>query len=461
MASWIRTRVSFHANSLPFRQELVPRNSLHLLLVGNGSYLNRGCEAIVRGTMAILRRTFGEGFRATVASFGLPEVLARQANEERDPLIQHVALPTPIWPTLTLGSPRWWKATMLRASGRLLRLTGNHYLMYVPPDVRMDLSGLDELASSASLALQVGGDNFSLDYAPPLPFFQLDNYFQAKQVPVVLWGASVGPFEAAPLFAKRTLEHLQRLNLILLREGASYEYLRARNISRIGRMSDPAFAMEAVEPRPEKLNCRLPEEPLGLNFSPLMARYAVGGNAQRWVDLCAAMVGRVCRDIDRPVLFVPHVTNPGNNDHTLLQTIRSRMSHDLQSRVLCLGDGLSAAETKWVIARCAVFAGARTHATIAAMSSYVPTLSLGYSIKARGLNQEVFGTQEYCMQPRELSAATFSERLQRVFQQAETIRQHLRQRMPAIRERAFEGGAHLAAVLVNSRELPTSTATKA
>jgi hypothetical protein len=39
----------------------------HFLLVGNGPYLNRGCEAIVRGTMAILCQAFGEGFRVRVA----------------------------------------------------------------------------------------------------------------------------------------------------------------------------------------------------------------------------------------------------------------------------------------------------------------------------------------------------------------------------------------------------------
>jgi hypothetical protein len=31
----------------------------HFILLGNGSCLNRGCEAIVRGTMAILRQAFG------------------------------------------------------------------------------------------------------------------------------------------------------------------------------------------------------------------------------------------------------------------------------------------------------------------------------------------------------------------------------------------------------------------
>ena len=48
-------------------------------------------------------------------------------------------------------------------------------------------------------------------------------------------------------------------------------------------------------------------------------------------------------------------------------------------------------ELKGYIARCSFFIGARTHATIAAYSSCVPTLVVGYSIKAKGIAQDIFG----------------------------------------------------------------------
>ena len=68
------------------------KDSQHFLLVGSGPYTNRGCEAIVRGTMAILHRQFGEDFRVTLASFETPDIVAAQAAHEIDPLITHVAL---------------------------------------------------------------------------------------------------------------------------------------------------------------------------------------------------------------------------------------------------------------------------------------------------------------------------------------------------------------------------------
>lgn len=57
-----------------------------LLLVGNGPHSNRGCEAIVRGTMAILRKEYGGSFRVTLGTFDSVSAVAYQAAQETDPL---------------------------------------------------------------------------------------------------------------------------------------------------------------------------------------------------------------------------------------------------------------------------------------------------------------------------------------------------------------------------------------
>ena len=41
-----------------------------------------------------------------------------------------------------------------------------------------------------------------------------------------------------------------------------------------------------------------------------------------------------------------------------------------------------------------MFIAARTHASIAAYSTCVPTLVVGYSVKARGIAKDIFGTYE-------------------------------------------------------------------
>ena len=54
----------------------------------------------------------------------------------------------------------------------------------------------------------------------------------------------------------------------------------------------------------------------------------------------------------------------------------------------------NAMELKGYIARCRFMVVARTHASIAAYSTQVPTLVVGYSVKARGIAKGIFGTEE-------------------------------------------------------------------
>ena len=115
-----------------------------------------------------------------------------------------------------------------------------------------------------------------------------------------------------------------------------------------------------------------------------------------------------------------------------------------------MSNRLSAAETKWLIARCAVFVRARTHATIAAISSCVPTLSLAYSRKARGLNRDVFGNQDNCLLPSEVEPVAIAERIVNMLAHRDAICDHLTNALPGIREHAFYGGIILRRLISGS-----------
>ena len=54
---------------------------------------------------------------------------------------------------------------------------------------------------------------------------------------------------------------------------------------------------------------------------------------------------------------------------------------------------------KGYISRCSFFVGARTHSTIAAYSTGVPTLVIGYSVKSRGIATDLFGTYDNYVLP--------------------------------------------------------------
>lgn len=404
----------------------------HFLLVGNGAFANRGCEAIVRGTMAILRREFGPDARGVAASFASREAIRRQAEAESDPDLTHLALPR----AGARGSADWWRWQMRKL---------------VRPVVETRYRRLGPFLAGAHLALEIGGDNYSLDYGWPEPFLALDRYLARRGVPVVLWGASVGPFDAAPPRARGTMfRHLAGLRAIFLRESASLDYLRGQGLTNVFAMADPAFAMPAREPARERLGFALPPEPIGLNLSPLLARFAAGGDRERWLGLCAALAARLlAKSGGRSLLLVPHVTGAGDagDDFRLLQDLAARLPA-CRDRIRCLPPTLSAAETKGVIARCAVFAGARTHATIAALSSGVPTLSFAYSVKAYGLNQDVYGSRDYCVAPEAWRAPeSIAARLLALLEDAGSVRRRLRQVVPELQARAYAAGPLLRRLL--------------
>jgi len=48
-------------------------------------------------------------------------------------------------------------------------------------------------------------------------------------------------------------------------------------------------------------------------------------------------------------------------------------------------------QLKYIISKCSTFVGCRTHSTIAAYSTCVPTLVVGYSTKAKGIAKDIFG----------------------------------------------------------------------
>lgn len=412
----------------------------HFLLIGNGPYLNRGCEAIVRGTMAILERSWGDDLSVTLGTLDIPEIVMGQAESEQDRRITHIPiLPPPIhrW------SAPWWKRRIRRATSRGYERDNALDALLANP------------ASAAGCALQVGGDNYTLDYGRPHIFMAMDQYFFSRNIPVILWGASVGPFDSDPVFAAGMHDHLRKMKAIFVRERESLDYLKSKGVeANVYLVADPAFVMSPCRPRLDSIGCPISEGAVGVNFSPLMAKYITGGDIVAWTDRCVEIVRCIVEITRRDVILIPHVTVEKSNDYKLLSNIaRVCQDHSLRG-VACVLPGLSAAETKWVISQCAVFVGARTHATIGAISSSVPTISLAYSRKARGLNQDIFGCQDFCIEPRDMLPEVITERVLFAMEHAGAIRAQIAAALPPIREAAYRSGEILRSI-VSSSQLKT------
>jgi polysaccharide pyruvyl transferase WcaK-like protein len=401
------------------------------VLAGNGPYQNRGCEAIVRGTVKILRKYFGDPSFVCVSVFEKDSDLFLQQQAEYDPSIIHCKVGS-IPRIFNFGWEVQKKCAWLGRKRRNTRLF-REMVPYLP---------------AAAAVLSVGGDNYSLDYGLPSVFTSLDDVVLEGGKPLILWGASVGPFSVNPGYESYMAGHLRRVSGIFARESATMEYLTRQEVTgNVYKVADPAFLMDPVEPRGNEEHLSLFKGAIGMNLSPLMAEYVTGGDILEWERIAADIISAVAERTSLPVVLVPHVTTSGSDDFAFLEQVRALTDTHLQPSIQVIPPRFSAAEIKWIIGRTSLFAGARTHSTIAALSSLTPTLSFAYSIKARGINQDIFGHEDYCLGPDQLKPDIITARILSMLASKDQIVNELMVKIPVIKERAMDSGKYLKEIL--------------
>ena len=136
-------------------------------------------------------------------------------------------------------------------------------------------------------------------------------------------------------------------------------------------------------------------------------------------------------------MLIPHVTWSKNNDLILLRKLYEKYKHT--GRVILIDKFKDCCELKGYISECEMFIGARTHSTIAAYSSCVPCVVVGYSVKAQGIARQLFGTTEnYVVSSQNLNSTDILKKhFKWLDENKNEIRNHLNNIMPAYIESAF------------------------
>jgi len=270
---------------------------------------------------------------------------------------------------------------------------------------------------------------------------------RAAGVPTVIWGASVGPFSPNPEYEKYAIDELKRTTLITVRESLTRDYLTERGVEENVRLvADPAFALEPIRPDlPRQIEAILEQGSLGLNLSPLIGRY--GPSPENWRALATDCLRELDRTIDMPILLIPHVMIPPTNDDHLFLTALEQNLGARRNPIHVLRSHYTAQQLKWVISRLCAFAGARTHSTIAALSSCVPTASLGYSTKARGINQDIFGHTRWLLRVHDITPDAFASCVRDLLIARDSVKAELERRMPSYSGRSSQGATDLKEVL--------------
>ena len=151
-------------------------------------------------------------------------------------------------------------------------------------------------------------------------------------------------------------------------------------------------------------------------------------------------------------MLIPHVFEGPAGDQKMCQILGDRFTRE--ERVKVIETQFNACQLKYIISTCDYFIGARTHSTIASLSSAVPTVTIGYSTKAYGMNKDIFGHTDYVIPIAELNESVLWDKFSMMRKRKEEIKNHLKTEIPKLKQKADRGGDYLRQVLQNHGKLP-------
>ncbi|WP_339477459.1 polysaccharide pyruvyl transferase family protein [Pseudomonas sp. RL_5y_Pfl2_69] len=388
-----------------------------IYFAGHNNFGNRGCEALIRSITKLIREKS-------------PHVTFKTPSRE-------ISLDSAQWPNSSTEGISFVEANTANSKivwwdrcRRIIPLIEQ----FNRPIFKLSDQVIKDIAES-DLMIMTGGDNITLDYGLGSLYGITSFVDCAKKhgVPVILWGGSVGPFTNKPHIEKFMRTHLEDYSHISVRESYSKKYLSDLGLSNVSLITDPAFALQ-----PETFDCSniMPSSDkgvVGINFSPLVRKFRDNEESRKTFDNDIIMFVNWIIEQGYGVVLIPHVGQLNgsdiNSDYHYMNGLLGNMSISNQ-QVKLAPPNLNAAQLKHLISKTRFFIGARTHSTIAALSSCIPTTSIAYSVKALGINRDLFGNIDYILNTQDVSLSTLKTHFTTLVDNESSIKSLLQTKIP-------------------------------
>lgn len=389
---------------------------MRMLFYLHGGSQNHGCEAIVRTTKKIIEK-YNEKCEFVVYS-NLPQMDEKYLGDLKN--VKFVLKGKRI-----IGGKRSeWVIDRLQER-----------VLHKAIGVKRKYKNLLKDCNKEDIIFSIGGDNYSETSA--VEFSDLDKRLRKKCRFQILWGASIDPER---LESKNNIKvsSLKEFTLIIARETLTYEGLIGKGLTNVKLFPDPAFTLEMDS----KVKSPFKEKnTVGINISPVIEKFEKGGysSVKNYVELIKYILEKTNYDI----AFIPHVTFPKENSDYMMAIKLIQMCPSSE-RIFLIEDQ-NCCKLKAHISRCKFFICSRTHASIAAYSTYVPTLVMGYSVKAKGIARDIFGTYENYVLP--VQNLRDENELKKGFiwlmNNENEIKNKLMERIPQMVEKSWEAGVEI------------------
>lgn len=368
---------------------------------------NHGCEAIVRGTNEILKQNL------RLFSFAPDDEVKYQVNQIVE-VFGDTKTPIKRFSLVYLFSMLQIK--FLKKTTIFTKFSKVNFFSKI---------------KKGDICLSIGGDNYTYQ-----GIWELEDYnkiLRNKGAKTVLWGCSIDA-EIIP----KVVKDLNNYNMIIARETLTFNALKKEGVlTKIRLCPDSAFQLKTNEV--QLPNNFIKKNTVGINFSPLILKY---GNSDLILKNFENLIQYLISETDFQIALIPHVVVQGNDDREIMLPFFEKFK--LTNRIIWIDD-FSCSDLKGFISNCRFFLGARTHATIAAYSTEVPTIAIGYSMKAKGIAKDIFGSFENYVCP--VQNFENENELIRSFnwlvENEELIKQHYRNVLPNYKVNALKAAEFL------------------
>ena len=390
---------------------------------------NRGSEALIRGLTQILYNA-------------IPDIeifLSSKDDNGRHIDIPHVN--------------EYVKRYSYNRNNKFIRyfISGLRYILHLRywADL-LSFSKVLKKCQECDLIIVVGADNYDKAYGAFADMHSFNKTLKKKirqGTKMVLYDCSLHPDDVT----NDILEDFQLFDLVTVRDSITFQgIMKQYTGDNVLLYPDPAFVMEAESV--ELPAGFIPQHTVGVNLSTLIIDKRYTELPDVVVSAYMELIRQILEKTNDSILLVPHVMQ--GKDLTVLRKIYSDFTEE--ERVILLDDeSMEANQLKYIISQCSFFIGARTHATIAAYSSKVPTMVLGYSVKSIGIATDLFGTYEgYVIPVQGMDSTTIlTQAFWKLYDKRVRMREDLENRLPSYLEQAISVGDRMRELLEGENNL--------
>lgn len=372
-----------------------------VFLIGHTGSINRGCEAIVRSTVKLLNYN------------DITEIYLLSYDEKYDSILGIDKICHYLsYKKFSVYSP------MRILLGGIKKIFNN-----CMPLEKARLKTLLDLVERNDVVMIIGGDTFC--YGKPYSLYSQHKLAKVKGAKTILWSFSIED----KLIDDDMIKDFNNYDYIMPREILSYNTLIKHGISKnkIIKMSDSAFNLDAKEVEKYKNINNV----VGINVSTIVSENEAAYRSAIY------LINYIITKTDMNVLLIPHVYDIDMYDDCVHKKIVKEFNN---KRIDVVSDFYSCEEIKYIISKCRFFIGGRTHAAIAAYSTGVPTLALGYSVKSRGIATDLFDTDDgYTIINDSVKSETeLTEAFLNIIKNENSIRSILANKMPNYKKSGIE-----------------------